>query len=104
MTTDLFHRRATRKMRDAALAAGLTVNDRVFGFADSGAMDRIAIDAFLRGLPNGVTELYGHPATRQWEDHPMPADYKIIEEYRALIRERTRQDYRLASYTILKYI
>jgi len=85
LTTGLFHRRATRKMRQAALDAGLKVNDRVFGFADSGHMDSARVRRFLDHLPDGVSELYCHPATKAWEDHPMPTDYRVVEEYRALI-------------------
>lgn len=85
MMTGAFHWRATRKMRKAAHQAGLKTNDRVFGFADSGSMDAAHVAAFLDHLPDGVTELYGHPATRRWDDHPMPEDYRVVEEYRALI-------------------
>jgi hypothetical protein len=72
-------------MRKAAEKAGLATNDRVFGFADSGRMDATAVADFLDHLPDGVTELYCHPATRRWEDHPMPEDYLVVEEYKALI-------------------
>lgn len=48
-----------RKLRRAGLAA----NDRVFGLADSGGMTRERLLAFLAHLPDGVTELYFHPAT-----------------------------------------
>lgn len=85
MTTGLFHWRATAKMRKAAEKAGLKTNDRVFGFADSGRMDATHVGDFLDHLPDGVTELYCHPATRRWDDHPMPEDYRVVEEYRALI-------------------
>jgi hypothetical protein len=68
----------------------LRVNDRVFGFADSGRMDAGHVLDFLDHLPDGVTELYCHPATRRWDDHPMPADYQVVEEYRALIDERVK--------------
>lgn len=85
MMTGLFHWRATGKMRKAAEKAGLRTNDRVFGFADSGRMNAAAVGDFLDHLPDGVTELYCHPATRRWDDHPMPEDYLVVEEYKALI-------------------
>ena len=91
MATGLFHWRTTRKMRKAAEKAGLKTNDRVFGFADSGRMDAAHVGDFLDHLPDGVTELYCHPATRGWEDHPMPDDYLVIEEYRALIDPVVRE-------------
>jgi hypothetical protein len=40
-------------------------NDRVFGLHDSGAMDEKRVIELLRGLPEGVTELYFHVATRR---------------------------------------
>jgi hopanoid biosynthesis associated protein HpnK len=79
------NRRATSRMRDKAVRAGFKVNDRVFGFANSGRMDAAHVAYCLDHLPDGVTELYCHPATRLWDDHPMPADYLCVEEYRALI-------------------
>jgi hopanoid biosynthesis associated protein HpnK len=90
LVTGLFHRRATAKMRRAALTAGRQVNDRVFGFADSGAMDCDAVYDFLNALPDGLSEIYGHPATRVWDDYPMPTTYRCIDEYRALIDDRVR--------------
>lgn len=88
MATGLFHWRKTRGMRRAAQRAGVITNDRIFGFADSGSMDRDRVEKFLDSLPDGVTELYCHPATRQWSDHPMPEDYRPIDEYRALIDQQ----------------
>jgi hopanoid biosynthesis associated protein HpnK len=99
MMTGLFHRRATGKMRKAAEKAGLKTNDRVFGFADSGHMDADHVLDFLDHLPDGVTELYCHPATRRWDDHPMPADYLVVEEYRALIDPRVKDKAGRASLT-----
>jgi hopanoid biosynthesis associated protein HpnK len=90
MMTGLFHWRATRKMKKAARTAGLRINDQVFGFADSGRMDAEHVLDFLDHLPDGVTELYCHPATRRWDEHPMPEDYLVVEEYRALIDERVK--------------
>jgi hopanoid biosynthesis associated protein HpnK len=85
LATGLLHWRSTTKMRRQAELAGLKTNDRVFGFADSGRMDRRHVADFLNRLPDGVTELYCHPATRGWDDHPMPAEYQIVDEYHALI-------------------
>ncbi len=46
-----------------ARRAGLTVADRVFGLAWSGAMTESRLAALLRNLPAGRTEIYLHPAT-----------------------------------------
>ena len=43
--------------------AGLRVPDQVFGLAWSGAMTGDRIAAVLQRLPDGLTEIYTHPAT-----------------------------------------
>lgn len=81
----LFHWRRSRRMRRKALAAGLVVNDRAFGVNDSGQMNAERVGSFLDALPDGLTEIYSHPATRHWEaPRPMPPHYQIADEYRAL--------------------
>jgi hopanoid biosynthesis associated protein HpnK len=50
-------------MRWRLRAAGMTVNDNVFGVACSGRLDSQALIAILARLPPGVTEIYLHPAT-----------------------------------------
>jgi hopanoid biosynthesis associated protein HpnK len=42
---------------------GLTSPDRVFGLAWSGAMTEQRLAGILRHLPDGLTEIYSHPAT-----------------------------------------
>jgi hypothetical protein len=37
-------------------------NDRVFGVACSGGLDRTTLLSILKRLPTGVTEIYLHPA------------------------------------------
>jgi hypothetical protein len=54
-------------------------------------MDRDRVAKFLDALPDGVSELYCHPATRQWDDFPMPTDYRPIDEYRALIDPQIKE-------------
>ena len=53
--TRLLHRRAHRR--------GVTTPASVFGVAWSGAMTRTRIEGLLRHLPDGVSEIYAHPAT-----------------------------------------
>lgn len=43
--------------------AGMRVPDQVFGLAWSGAMTGTRLEAVIRRLPEGVTEIYTHPAT-----------------------------------------
>jgi len=51
-----------RRMR----SAGMTVPDQVFGLAWSGAMDSARVRGLIQHLPEGLTEIYTHPAT---DDH-----------------------------------
>ncbi len=44
---------------------GLCSNDYVFGMFDSGTMTTELVIRFLRSLPQGVSEIYFHPATRR---------------------------------------
>ncbi len=72
-------------MRRKLAAAGLPQNDQVFGVNDSGAMVEARMLQYLDHVPDGVTELYCHPATRRWQGiDNLPADYQAIEEFAAL--------------------
>jgi hopanoid biosynthesis associated protein HpnK len=51
-----------RRMR----AAGFSVPDQVFGLAWSGAIDAARLRGLIEHLPEGLTEIYTHPAT---DDH-----------------------------------
>ena len=44
-------------------AAGLLVPDRIFGLRWSGRMTRDRLAGLIRNLPNGLSEIYLHPAT-----------------------------------------
>jgi hopanoid biosynthesis associated protein HpnK len=72
-------------MRYLAKRKGLFHNDRVFGLYESGKMDASHIIAHLEKLPSGLSEIYGHPATRSWDHHPMPDSYRVTAEYEGLI-------------------
>lgn len=64
-------------------AAGIAHNDRIFGLADSGAMTGERVRRYLEVLPEGVSEIYLHPATRPVAAYP--AHYLSRGEYEALI-------------------
>lgn len=76
--------------------AGVPHNDRVYGLADSGALDEGRLLHILARLPPGVTEIYCHPAT----DHegaaagdaiaPSMAAYRHADELAALTSPRVR--------------
>lgn len=44
-------------------AAGLLAPDRIFGLRWSGRMTRDRLSGLIRNLPNGLSEIYVHPAT-----------------------------------------
>ncbi len=65
-------------------ARGIMVNDQVMGLAQTGAFTPEAMAAALSALPEGLTELYTHPATQDvWPGSA--AGYRYREELAALI-------------------
>src|SRR5262249_6577954 len=46
-------------------AAGIASSDRVFGMHQTGHLDERYLLHVIATLPPGVSEVYGHPATRQ---------------------------------------
>jgi hopanoid biosynthesis associated protein HpnK len=52
-----------KAVRDRYRAAGVAVADQVFGLAWSGHMSAERVEGIVRNLPDGVSELYLHPAT-----------------------------------------
>jgi hopanoid biosynthesis associated protein HpnK len=81
----LFLQPWVRWMKARLRRRGIRCNDALFGLADSGRMTEERVLAILRNLPDGVTELYFHPATRCCPevDRAMPG-YRSEEEFRAL--------------------
>ncbi len=70
-------------------AAGLCVPDSVFGLAWSGAMTSARVLGLIDNLPDGLTEIYLHPATG-----PFPGSapgYRYAEELAALVAPRVVQ-------------
>ena len=76
----------TRLLRHQARAAGLTTNDHCFGLAWSGHMTHDRVRRLLRHLPDGISEIYFHPATRRDAvlDRLMP-DYEHEAEFATLL-------------------
>ncbi|MEO9131436.1 MAG: hopanoid biosynthesis-associated protein HpnK [Sphingomonas sp.] len=50
-------------VRKRMRAAGMSVPDQVFGLAWSGALDAARLRGLIANLPDGLTEIYAHPAT-----------------------------------------
>jgi hopanoid biosynthesis associated protein HpnK len=83
----------------------LMAADRVFGLAWSGAMTEARVAALLEQLPDGVTELYTHPATAGLFAGAAPG-YRYADELAALTSPRVvavakRGDIRLIGYSDL---
>ena len=71
-------------LRTRARKRGLIATDCVFGIAWSGAMTEKRVLAVLQNLPNGITEIYFHPATVDTFDGAA-SDYRYVEELAALM-------------------
>jgi hopanoid biosynthesis associated protein HpnK len=54
-------------LRARAAAGGLTISDAVFGLRWSGAMTRDRLSGLIAHLPEGLSEIYLHPATGAFE-------------------------------------
>jgi hopanoid biosynthesis associated protein HpnK len=82
--TGLFRRQAER--------AGMLVNDAVFGLAWSGAMTEDRLLRLLPALPDGLSEIYFHPASGRDAtiDRLMPT-YRHEAELAALLNPEVRQ-------------
>jgi hopanoid biosynthesis associated protein HpnK len=70
-------------MRARLRRAGVLANDAVFGLNDTGRLDEKRVLEIVARLPEGVSELYLHPATS-------PAGYARAEEFDALLSPRVR--------------
>jgi hopanoid biosynthesis associated protein HpnK len=71
-------------LRWRARHAGLRTADAVFGLAWSGAMTPSRLEGLLRHLPEGVSEIYTHPATRGGFAGAAPG-YRYADELAALV-------------------
>jgi chitin disaccharide deacetylase len=76
--------RAVAHLQRARLRrASLPTPDHVFGLAWSGAMTQSRLAGLIAHLPEGVSEIYAHPATRGGFVGAAP-DYRYEEELEAL--------------------
>jgi len=71
------------RLRRRARRAGLTSPDAVFGLAWSGAMTTQRLSALLARLPDGLVEIYLHPAVSNSFAGAAPG-YRYSEEFAAL--------------------
>jgi hopanoid biosynthesis associated protein HpnK len=76
-------------MRRRLRAAGVECNETVFGICTTGAMDEAQLLDILAHLPEGLSEIYLHPATRNGLTPGMGA-YRHRDELQALLSARVR--------------
>jgi chitin disaccharide deacetylase len=82
----------TRQLRWSLRRAGMVTNDQVFGLAWSGAMTEQRVLNLIPHLPEGVSEIYFHPARELTPRlaQTMPR-YRPAEELQALLSPRIGQ-------------
>jgi hopanoid biosynthesis associated protein HpnK len=81
--TGFMESRQARRLRENLDSAGVAHNDWIFGLADTGAMTAERVRHYLEALPDGVSELYFHPATAR--PSVWPANYRCEDEAAALL-------------------
>ena len=80
-----------------ARAQGLVVPHAVYGLSWSGAMTQPRVLSLLRSLPDGIVEIYTHPATR--DDFPGHAPgYGYTAELAALCHPQVRSAAQLSRH------
>ncbi|MDR3537637.1 MAG: hopanoid biosynthesis-associated protein HpnK [Acetobacteraceae bacterium] len=94
--TDLLHHQARR--------AGMVVNDHCFGLAWSGRMTAERLQRLAEHLPEGVSEIYFHPAAGRDAtlDRLMP-DYQHEGELQTLLHPGVAAAFRAAGAILIGY-
>jgi hopanoid biosynthesis associated protein HpnK len=78
-----------RLVRARYRRAGIRMADQVFGLAWSGAMTPERVAGIIARLPDGLSELYVHPATAGGFEGAAPG-YRYAEELQALLAAETK--------------
>jgi hopanoid biosynthesis associated protein HpnK len=79
-----------RLVRARYRLAGVTMADQVFGLAWSGAMTSARVAGIIARLPEGLSELYLHPATGGGFEGAAPG-YRYADEMAALVSPETAE-------------
>lgn len=92
LLSSAFYFAQTRRMRRNLREAGIPSNDHLFGLNDSGALTEPLLLGLLDHLPDGVSEIYCHPATRNWEGTDnLPSCYRPESEFAALLSQAVKK-------------
>ena len=102
LLTSRFASRLARRLR----RQGIMTADRVFGVAWSGALGRERLAGLIDRLPDGVSEIYCHPATSD-SFAGAASGYRYREEFAALLAPDVaaavaRHDVALTTYSDLR--
>jgi hopanoid biosynthesis associated protein HpnK len=90
-----------RLLRAQARGAGLLTNDHLVGLTQTGHMTPETVRAALARLPEGLTEMYFHPATtRDVELVRLMPSYDHTAEFAALMTVPVPNDVVLTSYSV----
>ncbi len=79
-----------RMVRARYRRAGVVMADQVFGLAWSGVMTTERVAGIIARLPDGLTELYVHPATAGGFEGAAPG-YRYADEFAALLAPETAE-------------
>jgi hopanoid biosynthesis associated protein HpnK len=77
-----------RALRRRLVSSGMQVPDNVFGLAWSGAMTTARLAGLIRNAPDGLSEIYLHPATGSYAGSAH--GYRYAEEFAALTSDEAR--------------
>lgn len=91
-------------LRRRLMRAGIAVNDHLFGLAWSGAMTEARVLSLLPHMPDGVSEIYFHPAASRSGAliRAMP-EYRHAEEFAALVSRAVRRQIADAGIGLISY-
>ena len=92
------------RTRSRLRRAGIGTNDCLFGLFETGALVESAWLRLIPLLPDGLTEIYGHPATATTGllRETMPS-YRHAEELAALTSPKVREALRLAGASLTTF-
>jgi chitin disaccharide deacetylase len=94
----------TELLRSRLRRAGIVVNDHLFGLAWSGRMVEQRVLRLLPYLPDGISEIYFHPATERGPTlvRAMP-DYRHADELAALKSEAVKSRIEALGIRLIRY-
>ncbi len=85
----IFFKPFVSRMKRLCVKNNITFNDIIYGLHDSGHMNIDTLIRIIPHTPDGITEIYMHPATERWDNiDPAANDYEFEAEFKALIHAR----------------